>query len=88
VAVLGFPAGALAGLLAVTFALGLLVAGALAGRETALVAVMVVVEGSGGRGGSRSEQGQGGNERKERRVCPYQGKRCASAPFTDYFIIS
>jgi hypothetical protein len=63
--VLGFPAGALAGHLDFVLALGALIAGALAGREAAQVAVMVVVERSGSRGSSGNEEGSGSNKRKE-----------------------
>jgi hypothetical protein len=63
VAVLGFPAGALDGLLTFAGALGLFQASPFAGRQAAQVAVMV--PGRGSRSGSSSEEGSSGNEGKE-----------------------
>jgi hypothetical protein len=63
VAVLGFPAGPLAGHLDFVLALGALVTGTFAGRHPVLVAV--VVKRSGGRGSSSNKEGSSGNERKE-----------------------
>jgi hypothetical protein len=63
VAVLGFPAGPLDGLLAFSDALGLFYPSPFAGRQAAQVAVMVPTRGS--RSGSSNEQGSSGNVGKE-----------------------